>query len=242
MCGEILEGTYIKDPWGKSAHAFHNCHICNSCSRIISPKTSSGGHVYTDGRAICGYCDRTAIKGSIKASFSKRKVQSELEKIGFKDIPKNTKIHLVDQIALSNQSTYDLAKGLTRTEFQFKNNRRTGMVHMIYILHGLPRIEFEGIVAHELMHVWLNENDFKLSPMHTEGICNLASYWIYKRDKSELSGFLIKSLMENNDPTYGNGFRLMLKRAQKMGWKKLIAELSQNKQGFEESIWKKIFG
>ena len=91
--------------------------------------------------------------------------------------------------------------------------------------------------------MWQNENDVKLAPLYNEGLCNLGSYYIYAHEASDLSKKLIDKLEKNPDPVYGNGFRLMKKKWEKAGsWNNFIAEILANKNGFEESLWKKIFG
>ncbi|MBF0106687.1 MAG: protein DA1 [Deltaproteobacteria bacterium] len=76
------------------------------------------------------------------------------------------------------------------TQTLFDKYKKTGQRHQIFILYGLPKIEFAGVLAHEFIHVWQNENNFKLSPMHAEGLCNLASYWIYLEDSSDFAQYL----------------------------------------------------
>lgn len=217
--------------------------VCNSCHRTISKQTSTSGYIYKDGRAICSICRVTAIENGIRANRSRRRVLDFLDRQGFQNIPKNVEIVLSSKTGLSSHSRHVGTQGLTLTQSHFKAHQRTGMTHQIGILYGLPQIEFEGILAHELLHVWQNEHDIKLSPMHTEGLCNLASYAIYLSQPSALSTHLITQLLKNPDPIYGNGFRLMKKKWEDAGgFPQLILEISKNKNGFEQSLWKKIFG
>ncbi|MBF0106688.1 MAG: hypothetical protein HQM16_15350 [Deltaproteobacteria bacterium] len=52
----------------------------------------------------------------------------------------------------------------------------------------------------------------------------------------------MSSLVENHDPVYGNGFRIMLKKWEKLGWYKFVEEILTQKEGIEKSLWQKIFG
>lgn len=77
--------------------------------------------------------------------------------------------------------------------------------------------------------------------MHTEGLCELGAFLVYSSDKSDLAKHRIRRMPESPDPVYGNGFRLFHKKLEKMGWKKLLKEISENKSGHEKSLLKKIF-
>lgn len=247
VCRQKLSGQIVQDAWGHVSHAAHDqpLYFCGSCQRMMSRHTSRGGFFYEDGRPICGYCRQSAVTEGVAVNKTKRAVLEILEKTGFVDIPKNIEIVLANSHALTNKTNHAGTRGVTLTNTQYSHHKRVGMVHQIGILYGLPYIEFAGILAHELLHVWQNQNDVKLPAMYTEGFCNLGSYAIYAAsDESHqmLAKHLIRQLMENKDPIYGNGFRLMYKKLEGMGWPALISDVLANKNGWEASLWKKIFG
>ena len=55
----------------------------------------------------------------------------------------------------------------------------TTMEHEITLLTGLPRLQFCGVLAHELLHVWLNEANLQPPTQLMEGFCNLGSHIVY---------------------------------------------------------------
>ena len=71
----------------------------------------------------------------------------------------------------------------------------------------MPKIQFAGVLAHELLHVWQNEKGISLPPPLTEGFCNLGSYVVYKSIGNELAIRMIKNLENDPSPVYGDGFR-----------------------------------
>lgn len=242
VCKEMLSGKIITDTWGNTAHLAHGISFCGSCDRILSRHSSGGGYQYSDGRFICGYCKKTSVSDDITANRSRRKILDLLEKCGFQDIPKNIKIVLTHQQHLSSHSRKRNTAGLTLTQFHFSNHKRVGTTHQIGILSGLPKIEFEAILAHELLHVWQHERHVKFSPLYAEGLCELGAFALYSSEKSDFSKHKINKMFENKDPIYGNGFRLFYKKLEKLGWKKLLQEILENKSGYEPSLMKKIFG
>jgi hypothetical protein len=187
---------------------------------------------------ICGLCKKTAIGDGVSANRCRRKVLVLLEKAGFRDIPKNIEIVLAHPRSLSAHSRRPTA-GLTLSHFHFSNYKRVGITHQIGVLFGLPRVECEAVIAHELLHVWQHENGIKFSPLYCEGLCELGGFLAYSDDDSELSRHLFRRMKENPDPVYGNGFRLMLKKLEQLGWAGLIRDVLSHAQGFEASCWER---
>ncbi len=241
VCKEKLSGKIIQDTWNNAAHLAHGISFCGSCDRIMSRHASGGAYQYSDGRFICGLCKKKAITDDITANKSRRRVLDLLEKTGFKGIPKNMRIVLTHQHSLASHSRKRNTAGLTLTQFHFSDQKRIGATHQIGILNGLPKIEFEAVLAHELLHVWQHEQHIKFSPLYAEGLCELAAHAVYLQDASEFSKQKIKKMLSSKDPVYGNGFKLFYKKLEKLGWKKLIEEIFQNKNGYETPILKKFF-
>jgi hypothetical protein len=92
----------------------------------------------------------------------------------------------------------------------------------------MPRLEFEAVLAHELLHVWLLEKDIQLSKKETEGLCNLGSALVYQADNSKLAERLLEKMESSSDRLYGKGFRKMKDKLQRLGWKGL-KKLIENK-------------
>ena len=111
-------------------------------------------------------------------------------------------------------------KGFTHTDHDHKKQP----LHTIFMLFGLPKIEFEGALAHELMHVWLFERQVRLSLREIEGFCNLGNYLVFSRKPSPMASYLLKNLQTDDDPIYGGGYRLMRKHLDAHGWENLLAK------------------
>ena len=95
----------------------------------------------------------------------------------------------------------------------------------ISILFGLPKIEFEAVLAHELLHIWLHQNNIILSSQLKEGFCNLGSYLIYNNDNTHFSTIHLQAMSNYKNIVYGQGYREMRVQLEKLGWKKLISDL-----------------
>lgn len=223
VCGKYIEEKYYIDKWGNNAHIYHGkikTKLCNSCGRIISYKTSNNGVEYNDGRTICGICDLSAVKNDSKILKAKHKILALLKEKGINKIPENVPIHLADKkmiLKMGNNSVSEDSYGLTLTNVKTKNKDIVSQIHSIYILYGLPEIEFEGVLAHELLHVWINERQIKIKGKDLEGFCNLGSAFVYQSYKTKHSEILLEKMYENKDKIYGDGFRKIMKIYEKEG-------------------------
>ena len=230
ICLQPLESIFSVDAWG---NPFHNAHekegiFCHSCSRIISQGVTQGGYFYSDGRHICSLCTITAVHDDSVIQAAYRSVISQFEKVGIINISNDIPINLVDLNQL-NQEAGELShvklKGFTRINPILKLITQPVNSFQIFILFGLPRIEFEAVLAHELLHVWLHENKIILSLTSTEGFCNLGSYLIYNNDNTHFSTIHLQAMDSSDDLTYGEEYRNMKAQLKKIGWKELISSI-----------------
>ncbi len=234
VCEQPIVGKYVTDEWGNRAHAKHNGKAnpsCDYCGRIISFTTSNGGYNYSDGRVICGICKLTSVEDDYKIRLSQKRVRKLLaaQPAGFDSIPDDVPVQLVDKPTLKRQAGSILThqgQGLTRSNLTSRNNEIIDSKHRISILYGMPSLEFEAVLAHELLHVWLTENHINLSKKEMEGFCNLASALVYLNDNSKLAQLLLKRMESSSDRIYGKGYRIMNKKLKKYGWKKLKRKIS----------------
>ena len=90
----------------------------------------------------------------------------------------------------------------------------------------MHRIIFNAVLAHELLHVYLFQNQLThLDSDVREGFCNLGSNLIYEHYNTELSKYRMLNMNENKDPDYGLGYRKMKKLLDIEGWKRLLSRL-----------------
>lgn len=180
--------------------------ICISCGCSVY----SEGIRMLDGRCICKKCAPAVVKTQDHIEWVKERVVPVLRKYGAFGIP--------DDVPISIVSTNELAKiqnckdinltqlGLTYTSCMI-SLFGTKMEHKIYIVEGLHKILFAGVLAHEYLHVWQNERNIKLPLLYCEGFCNLGSYLVYRNISNELSHTLYVRMRDGNDPVYSEGFR-----------------------------------
>ena len=232
VCSKPLDGTYLKDSWGNSYLEYHNgvkTPTCFSCNRVISAKTSNGGVRLNDGRNLCSFCNKYAIVRPSQLVPHNRSARARLQKVGITGIPNNIKIQLVDQrelARLTNGLSYHIQggmRGLTLSEETLVGKKRTGTQHTIYLLQHMATLELEGVLAHELIHVWLFENRIKLTASETEGLCNLGNYLTYSQNPSPMAKHFLQTLNKDKDPIYGDGYRKMKAKLDQLGWQKLLA-------------------
>lgn len=243
-CRGPLKGKILLDVWGNKAHASHGGQrtlTCSICARLISQATSQGGVQYGDGRSVCGICRITEISTPAQIAQAKTTVIAQLQAAGFDYIPDYIAVTLADQRLMNKRlgvhSTSN-SHGYTKT-LEKRINGQIQREHSIFILYGLPRLSFMAVLAHELLHVWLNDRGIHhWSEREIEGFCNLGCMVIYQNDNTPLAQVLLKRMEEDKNPVYGDGYRLMRAKLQKQGWAGLIQTIQQPPTGFGAKIHK----
>jgi len=227
ICFQPLALEYSLDAWGNAFHSTHEKEglFCHSCSRIISQSVTQGGYVYPDGRHMCSLCYITAIHNDSLIYIAYQSVTAQLKAVGIMNIPNNIPITLVN-IHILNEKAEHLSHANLKgfTQFPEKSNSKLPIEnpYHIYILSGLPQLEFEAVLAHELLHIWLEINSLDLDIINAEGFCNLGSSLIYENDGTKFSQIHLKAMVNNPDEAYGRAFLNFQKELKENGWKKLI--------------------
>lgn len=231
VCSKPLKGKYLQDLWQNRACTHHGglaTRQCHVCARLIGQKTSHGGVQYNDGRVVCGLCRISEVTQPQEIEASRQRVLQQLQAVGFSDIPSYVAVSLGDKRTLNKRmGTSGNCHGFTKT-LEKQVGGQVLREHSIFVLFGLPRLMFEGVLAHELLHVWLSENQLTHhSPRDVEGFCNLGAALIYQQDNSPLAQVLLQRMANDADPVYGEGYRKQLKKLQSLGWAQLIAQMKQ---------------
>ena len=237
ICHKDINGKYYIDQWGHNICASHmdkkEVTMCTSCGAFTTE------HPIADGRCMCMDCKSTVINTHCEVAECLSYVKNQLVSVGFdfgtcnvSNIP--VEIVSAKKIAEIRKAPISISnKGVTFTETQMRGTSRDNMkvvghTHKIYMLSDQPRLEFLGTLAHELLHVWQNEHDIKLSPMKCEGLCNIDSYVIYSIENTPIAQHYIKNLKESLDPIYGDGFRYVFAQYEMSGWRGIIQSVNQN--------------
>ena len=77
-------------------------------------------------------------------------------------------------------------------------------------------------LAHEIGHAWISQNNIKLTEMENEGFCQVLSYYVLRTEFSKEGNNEARLVRDFADEVYGDGFRLMQRKLDCLGWKQLI--------------------
>ena len=161
-----------------------------------------------------------------------KKVRSILTHLGIDDIPRNVPIEIVDSYQLmkiqGNKEIDANQRGLAMFN-QTISNGITKTEHKVYILDYLPKFAFAGVFAHEILHVWQNEQGIVAPKDICEGFCNLGSYAVYSDINNPAALQLIDQMEKSPDPVYGDGYRKVKRHFDKNGWKTVIDKIKKYK-------------
>lgn len=221
VCGETISGEYFVDYFGNKYHAKHQREFneCENCRRLICNKLTGGGVKLPDGRDICSFCNKNAVKTTGEVNKLSNKVYSSLKRLGFEINIKNVAVVAVDKDQLKqaagsyfvdNMKGYCLSE---KKEMKSQSRKSISYRHTIYVLNYAPHLYIESTIAHEMMHVWITENTKgNHSAGLREGSCNYLSY-VYVLSQSGTDAEIIKKILFD-DPSkdYGDGFRSVYRK------------------------------
>ncbi len=117
------------------------------------------------------------------------------------------------------------------------NNRTVGLAYTqtfddgeqafeIHIISGLTKLDFAEVLAHEIMHTWINQNQINItSDADLEGLCNYASYIVLRSVNTVYAQNLISAMMHNPDSIYGVGFRNVKSEIDEIGLDEYLSRL-----------------
>lgn len=235
VCGKEIEGRYWMDTWGNCSCVEHEPKICHSCHRLIgrySTYSSVSGQIgfQVDAtNAVCGLCQETCINSSSAIVKSTEFVMKLLGKAGFHIHREGIKAIKV----VTHEKMYDMAPGaagLCRAMLTSDPKKTTAE---IFILNGLPKIQFESVLAHETLHFWVFYNGVE-DGESVEGFCNIGSSLVLNYYSSRAASHLadhLKGLANNNpDYLYGVKFIEQKKKLQALGWENYINEILVRKK------------
>ena len=231
ICHKPLTGRYLIDEWGNKmceSHLNRDVDHCASCSAFTRKN-----HTLPDGRVLCKTCYNSAIKPGDSIENVKNFVINCLYNAGFSDLRlEDISFEIVTAHRLAeirkapvdmNIKGYTMSNINTSTLYGIRTNQKCK--HNICMLTHLPKIEFAGTLAHEMLHTWLAQNSVSMSQKKTEGFCNMGTYLVYSSMPGAFAKMQLKSLHESTDPIYGDGFREMYADFERLGWKELIGNV-----------------
>ena len=232
VCFQPIDGGYIKDIWNNIYHNYHRSKmpLCESCNRLISSTITNGGYAINNRRNICNLCWGYTIKNTSEINQIYDYLHMQFTNLGIENIPKSIPILLIDDKDELNRiakvKLSDGIQGYTKYDYQKIGNKKINERFTIYILSNLHNLNFRAVLAHELLHVYLFNNNIKLKDSLIEGFCNLGSGFIYNMNiDDKISQLKLESMMKDNHPEYGKGFRVMNAELEKKGWEYLIKNL-----------------
>ena len=241
-CGLPINGQYSITFWGETYHDYHEERAvkCDYCQRYISDEGTAGGIKYEDGRNICGICLTSVINDDNVARHLFEEVKNELRQYRIDIQWDEIGLYLVDRnyiAGLSNETrVIEKQTGFTYHRFETIRGTVRNKKFDIYILRGMPEMEFISTAAHELMHVWLYLNaPYDMDKMMSEGSANYASYLVLKKRTLFRAKYLIDNLEKDRDIIYGDGYRRIkrLVRAKRVnGWLDIITEKERLPSGY----------
>ena len=206
LCDKILYGRCRVDAWGRKFCMEHSVDLCSNCGRI----TGVNDLHLADGRHICNDCIDKVVRKPEHVEWVYVRIRDIFAK-NFLALPDKIPIEVVTATKMAELAAKRLGDA-SRLPFGLASSGGSGifgtkMNHQVYMLDYQHKVNFGGVLAHELLHIWQSEHHIKLQSRYAEGFCNLGTYLFYNFINTDYTEKLIQSMMANPDPIYGDGFR-----------------------------------
>lgn len=231
VCGGALVGRILSDGWGYRYHEAHRSQFppCDACSRLTCAEIGQGAVRLSDGRHLCRLCEASAVRGEAAALVRFEGVRRFLAQRGMLISDAAVPLSLVSRHALreilarSGHPPSKSVHGCTLAEQRIENARVVRTATVVYLLGSLPTALFDGIAAHELGHVWAFHSG---CPRHAhalgEGFCNYLRYLVHRAGGGLDNEFYARQMMADDNPSYGQGFRIVKRLAERKGFPALL--------------------
>ena len=176
----------------------------------------------SDGRMLCGRCDKLAVRNpeEVKAIF--RKIRTDLAaRFGYDNKHRIELLQVgAERLEKESGSIYQPSGGRRMALMCYRNKvtirtfpdgRKQKTVSdetcQIFILNTVPRDMLIDALAHELTHDYLRHHVGEVKTLaNEEGFCELIAALYNEKNGT---AYLNKAKKEQPDPVYGGGYRKM---------------------------------
>jgi len=216
----IVNGKFERNQQGQvmcAAHRDEGTCVCLDCGIFLT----YGKGVEMDVGTMCMPCAKSAVCDDARAVKLLEEVRSALQRFGISTQDKRIICKVADssklhRAAAKRQHTHTHQArllGITRTKMvKHSDGQVQRFLKGILVQEGLSAELAANVIAHEYGHCYLFIHRFPALPPHVEeGVCELFAWlWMQTRPASPSLDRRRQNMRENQDATYGGGFRAAL--------------------------------
>lgn len=163
---------------------------------------------YGPSRRICKHCHIVAVNTARRGRLSRSHVVKLFNQAKLPLAAEKMKMFINDELYAEKALGRNRFHGLMRIK-QKTTLKSIEQSYDIFIINGLHPVVFNGVLAHELMHVYLKDNNYDLPLLDEEGLCELMAYFVLKASRTTIGEVSAELITTNPDSIYGDGFRKM---------------------------------
>lgn len=97
-----------------------------------------------------------------------------------------------------------------------------GFGSKIWVVEKQSFLSTTSTLAHEIGHAWICQNEIKVTEVENEGFCQVLSYYVLRTEFTKEGNNAARLVRDFVDEVYGDGFRLMQRKLDCLGWKQFI--------------------
>ncbi len=236
-CGGPLIGEFLIDEWGAQFHKEHQEQYphCQFCGRLIPPAQQEHNGAGKPEMMRCPICRSKAIETTDEAQPVFRQCIQWISSQGLKYNNQRLSLELVDRARLARYLMTHIephALGATMSSTYTQNGQIVGTeISGVAVLHGLPTELFQGVVVHELGHVWLLVQGVSNLPSWAkEGFCELLAHRLHVQMNTPEHLHYARNIERNPNSVYGDGYRRIRSISDRLGFERFVQQLSATKR------------
>ena len=137
-------------------------------------------------------------------------------------------MQLLDNVGIVPDRSRIVFEMVTREQMDKYGENTVGLHFNFGVMSKIWAVEKHSLLftistlAHEIGHAWISQNNIKLTKMENEGFCQVLSYYVLRTEFSKEGNNESRLVRDFADEVYGDGFRLMQRKLDCLGWKQLI--------------------
>ena len=209
ICGSPIVGTYYVDSYGNKVCEQHHENVfhCSCCGCFCGKESIE----LSNGVIVCEDCYK-----NFPSDDECKRIIRHIRRV-YRSLP----IGSIHTFRLLRIPSAEWSEGRNVTGLA----SRIGRTYTIKVPEFLSKTVLAEVLAHEMLHLWLYDKNVSKKQRIIEGFCNLGSFEILSRIKTEKARVKRDSILVNPDAIYGDGFRIVKKVYDNSGWDGVIKKI-----------------
>lgn len=137
-------------------------------------------------------------------------------------------MQLLDNVGIVPDRSRIVFEMVTREQMDKYGENTVGIHFNFGVMSKIWAVEKHSLLftistlAHEIGHAWIKQNGIKVTDLENEGFCQVLSYYVLRTQFTKEGNYEAGRVRDFTHELYGDGFRLMQRKLDSLGWKQFL--------------------